>query len=60
MTVTFDTHISSDKITAPLPFRSMAAIVSEKSTTYRKSQSYISCFVEIGPSVLEKKNFEGF
>ena len=40
----FDTHISSNKMSAPLPFRSLAAIVSEKSTvftfSYRKSQSF--------------------
>ena len=30
MTSTFDTHISSNKMSSPLPFRSLAAIVSEK------------------------------
>ena len=29
MSVTFDTHISSNKMSAPLPFRSLAAIISE-------------------------------
>ena len=41
MTVTFDIHISSNQMSAPLPFRSLAAIVSEKSTvstfSYRKA-----------------------
>ena len=34
MNVTFNTHISSNWMSAPLPLRSLAAIVSEKSTVF--------------------------
>ena len=93
MTSTFKTHTPSFRCLLLPIFRSLAAIVSEKSTvftfSYRKAyvtefdlavklvkvtpgssfaqfmmgwspRCYIPSFVKIGPSVLEKKIFEGF
>ena len=60
------TFINSIRCLLLPTFRSLAAIISKKSTvfnfSYGKAQitrCYIPSFVEIGPSVLEKKIFEG-
>ena len=56
------TFIYSIRCLLLLSFRSLAAIVSEKSTVFTFSfrKAHIPSIVKIGLPVLEKKTFEGF
>ena len=60
MTVTFDTHISSKKMSALLPFRSLAAIVSSFHQIFISLylKAFIQNLVQIGTVVSEKIQLE--
>ena len=60
MTVTFDTHISSNKMSVLLPFRSLAAKVSSFHQIFISLylKAFIQNVVQIGTVVSEKIQFE--